>query len=154
MCSITWYDISDAFHFIPHVHYSAQCMTLTTMWNLMVSISPWPRELPSHYRWDITSVVTTVDDSVSVYPWSSIQKGLPFTVCLGPLLFPTGFKKKDWCAWNKNLDDSGQCYSARCPIPPCGILEPTMWWDIYLTDCLERQRQNMSIYSIEDVSSG
>lgn len=49
--------------FIPHARYSAQCMTSTTMWNLMVSISPWPRKLPSHYRWDIYSVVTIVNDN-------------------------------------------------------------------------------------------
>lgn len=39
-------------------------MISTTMWNSMVSISPWPRKLPSHYRWDFAFVVTIVNDNV------------------------------------------------------------------------------------------
>lgn len=69
------YDIGDIFLFIPHAHDSAQYMILTTMWNLMVSTSPWLRKLPSHYRWDITSVGIIISDNAvynQVSYWTSL----------------------------------------------------------------------------------
>ena len=105
-CSMTWYDISDAFLFVPPVRCSAQCTISTTMWNLMVSISQWPRKRPSHCRWDITGMVTVVNESGSVYLLEQHPEGIAIH-CEPWISSLFDDFKTDCCAWNQSVGNGG-----------------------------------------------
>jgi hypothetical protein len=118
-------DISDVFLFIPHAHDSAQYMTLTTMWNLMVSTSPWLRKLPSHYRWDITSVGIISDNAQFIVRFPT-----------GPVWSPTEFRETSritahcvhWISCFSDWFQNKDCYTwwimllYQVPCSPWGIL--------------------------------